>query len=180
LKEVLNSTKKRGPRASAAAADRPPPKSALFAIQKVRTADGPDGPRAGAAAAIVLASPCWPRRVAWRRHVSHRRSRPPLTAGSAPAAPPGMEEKARGDWGGRRGRDGKVVGGEKGFTTARDWHRGAPIDDVDAMSDRWCGRRAGSASSFAGGPSVAQKRTIRQLMFNCKKNQNYQTAPKNT
>ena len=61
-----------------------------------------DGPRAGAAAAIVLASPCWPRRVAWRRHVSHRRSRPPLTAS----------------------------------TTARDWHRGAPIDDVDAMSDR--------------------------------------------
>jgi len=97
LKEVLKSTEKRGPRASAAAADRPLPKSALFAIQKVRTADGPDGPRAGAAAAIVLASPYWPRRFGCRRHVSRHRLRPPLTDGSAPAAPPGMEEKARGD-----------------------------------------------------------------------------------
>ena len=103
----------------------------------------PDGPHAGAAAAIVLASPCWPRRVGCRRHVSCRRSRPPLTAGSAPAAPPGMEEKARGDWGGRQGREGKVVGEKRdsprhaigiGERRSMMWMP-CQIDGVDAVPD---------------------------------------------
>ena len=103
---------------------------------------------------------------------------PPLITGLAlsAAAPPGKEEKVRGSGVGRRGREGtRRQGGRRG-TEGRRWRgeiRDPPrhalgVGERGSMTWSPC-RIAGSASGIAGGPSSAQKLTVRHLMFNYKK-----------